>query len=217
MQFTDIYVYTQRSGWRGKRWGLWTISCIPQQCLDLVILPETRWSFTSEWTTDEWRIIHSGTHKFSGIMIMISKRLKPAGHIAWQSLVDGRLLHVRLRGDRPIDVIGVYQAHASSRVQGEPTNQRAHTFKALDDLLQTIPRRNQVIVGGDFNTTLPEIPHVCPASSLRWKGAVVPNHLTDDSHALAQTIAQHGLVGLNCWHQHACPTFVCRSHASGTD
>ena len=131
-------------------------------------------------------------------MIMIPTKLKPAGHIAWQSLVDGRLLRVRLHGDRPIDVIGVLEAHASSRVQGEPTNQRAHTFKALDDLLQTIPRRNHLIVGGDFNTTFPEIPNACPVSSLRWKSAVVSNPLTDDSRAFAQTIAQHGLVGLNC-------------------
>ena len=209
-------------GLSSARWAELQLWLQHQPALDLVILPETRWSFTSEWMTDNWYIIHSGLHKFSGIMIMVSKRLKPVGNIAWQSHVDGRLLHVRLHGDgntgeRNIDVVGVYQAHTGSNVKGEQSNIRDHTWKKLDDLIATLPRRNKLLIAGDFNTTLPVIPHVCPVSSLRWKGTAVRNQLTDDSHAFAQTLAQHGLVGLNCWQHHAAPTFVGPQHQARID
>ena len=209
-------------GLSSARWAELQLWLLHQQTLDLVLLPETRWSFTSEWMTDNWYIIHSGLHKSSGIMIMVSKRLKPVGHIAWQSHVDGRLLHVRLHGDgntgnRNIDIVGVYQAHAGSNVKGEQSNIREHTWKAMDDLIAALPRRNKLLIAGDFNTTLPVIPHVCLVSSLRWNGAAVSNQLTDDSHAFAQTLAQHGLVGLNCWQPNASPTFIGLQHQARVD
>ena len=44
-----------------------------QKEADIVILTETRWSFSTDWSTDSWHCIHSGTQqdKSDGILIMI--------------------------------------------------------------------------------------------------------------------------------------------------
>ena len=99
-----------------KAWAL-------TQCLDVLVLTETRWSWTNEWTDDTWSYVHVGspTDRSAGILIMISKRLCTPGALRWHDVIPGRILHVQIRlTNRPIDVIAVYQhamLHTKQRLQ----------------------------------------------------------------------------------------------------
>ena len=91
-----------------------------QQPYDVVILPETKWSYNRCWQDEKWHYIHTATETsvVGGILIMIARSLISAEHIGYDAVVPGRLLHVRLHYVRhAIDLIAVYQHAAASSYQ----------------------------------------------------------------------------------------------------
>ena len=70
--------------------------------------------------------------------------------VSWQTVLAGRLLHVRLHlGLRNYDIVGVYQwphnAHHKTA--------RQRLVDHLDQLMHRLPRRNLLALMGDFNTS----------------------------------------------------------------
>ena len=53
---------------------------LQKQHIDVVMIQETHWTVTSEWTSDEWICIHSAASpsKTGGLLTMLSKRLPSA-------------------------------------------------------------------------------------------------------------------------------------------
>ena len=78
-------------------------------CPDVIILAETRLAYDMEHTTDQYLVVHS-SKLHAGVMIMIHKTLAPAHRVSWRASEPGRIVHVRVYGDRGhLNVIGYYQ------------------------------------------------------------------------------------------------------------
>ncbi|CAL1139392.1 unnamed protein product [Cladocopium goreaui] len=85
--------------------------------VDIVVLTETRWSFSSTWSDKAWMYVHSASadYKSGGVLIMISRRLACPEQIGRQAIVEGRLVHVRVHFDsRALDILAIYQ-HVDNR------------------------------------------------------------------------------------------------------
>ena len=84
-------------------------------------------------------------------MTLISKRLCKPTELSWDEPVPGRLLHVRIHGtSRGIDIINGYQhVHAHDRM-----DDRTIFWDSLQTTMTAIPSRNNMILLGDWNTSL---------------------------------------------------------------
>ena len=81
------------------------------QPFQLVVVSETRWEHDKEWTEDGWFHVACSGNPFRscGLLVMVRTSFCTSTQISWQSLIPGRLLHLRIHLDRPLDVIGCYQ------------------------------------------------------------------------------------------------------------
>lgn len=79
--------------------------------------------------------------------------------LGWDIVTAGRLVHLRIFGmHRPLDIVAIYQhVYNGSR---ECLQKRRVLWQSLDNLLGRLPRRNYLLVAGDFNTSVPDIPHL---------------------------------------------------------
>lgn len=162
--------------------------------VDAAVITETRWSMTNEWSDRRWHVIHSG--KGDGVMILLSRRRWPVDRIAWRSLVDGRLLHVRLHGNsRATDLIGCYQyPYQTTAAQSQ---NRKLVWDALSETLMQLPRRNALMLAGDFNCDLrPMYPHI---GSARPTPQHQPQVQYSDQETFQQIVRNCALTGLNTW------------------
>ena len=141
-----------------------------QQDISIHILPETRWTFDSQWTDKHWHFLHCGLpkHRGSGILVMISRRICDAASTGYHSILPGRLLHIRLHlQPRYVDVVAIYQCAGHGKAD-LPT--RASVWDAFDNLLSRLANRHGLIVAGDMNCSLTVgYPHTgCRHFSLEW-------------------------------------------------
>lgn len=133
-----------------------------QQRIDVAIISETHWAYTSEWTTPHWNAIHSGKDssqkdKASGLLLLIASRLCRPEQIVWKEIEPGRLLFCRLHlQPRPVDIIGIYQHPWNSSIVQK--SRRKQLWTSFGRTLQELPNRNVLCVMGDFNCSLPFIP-----------------------------------------------------------
>ena len=132
--------------------------------VDVAIISETHWSYTSEWQTPHWNAIHSGhgsgqKDKASGLLVLIATKLCRPEQIVWREVEAGRLVHCRLHlHPRSFDIIGVYQHTWNTAVVQKA--RRKQIWSSLAKLLQEIPHRNSLCILGDFNCSLPMIPRL---------------------------------------------------------
>ena len=186
--------------------------------LDLAVLSETHWRFNNSWNLGQWHVVHSGHEldRTGGVMILVRRSFCNANHISWQSVVDGRILHVRLNGfTRSVDVVGCYQ-HAAQRTTKRHQLRQAF-WKALDDYLQQLPQRNVLIMTGDFNCTAHAMSGQVGHEVFRWKDQLHASAPHPDSAAFQTLIADHGIVALNTWNATIGPSYINGPHASRID
>ena len=180
-----------------------------QQLYDVAILTETRWSFTSEWSNDDWYFIHSGSSddKAGGIMVMISTRLCRAHDVAWEVVISDRILHCRIhQPHKAIDIVAIYQFTRNQG--GQNVSKRKQVWHSLDTLLKKLPHRNLLILAGDFNCSLPIIPRLVALDTF-WNGQRRQRGTQhDDMHELSTILQMHHLVALNCWQSSLGPTLI---------
>ena len=123
---------------------------------DVILLQETHWRFTSSWSLPRYHIFHSGAtdHRFQGCMIVISKSITSFESVRWSAPLVGHLLHVRfpVKG-RHVDVINLYQyvLHTGPD-RAAVLHKRERVLHHLDKTLSSLPIRNVLLVGGDFNS-----------------------------------------------------------------
>ena len=188
--------------------------------VDLAIIPETRWSLETDWSTvapdgSRWHCVHTGRPGHSGgVMILLSASTCRAQDLHWQVVCQGRLLHVRISaGSRATDVLGFYQyVH-----RDENRVPRQQLLKQLKDYLVHLPKRNTLILAGDFNTSMTTLPGFVASSTFQWKGGRTQGAQHSDASDLMQMLQQHGLVALNTWNGTHGPTFVGPQHVSRID
>eukprot|EP00435_Cladocopium_sp_Y103_P006280 s4171_g2.t1 len=187
-------------------WDL-TLQWIDEQNnIDLIMIQESHWKFTNEWTLPQYNCIHSGfSGKQAGLLCLISKRLCQSHQISWAELDPGRLVHIQLTGKhRNIDVLHLYQhVHTSDRLE-----QRQHLWDLLNTTLTSFSSRNQLLLLGDFNTSLPNRSLAVGAGTYLHQGRRHAGTVHSDSDTLHQILRQHSIEVLNTWNQQAGPTFV---------
>ena len=186
----------------------------------LAIIPETRWSLETDWSTvapdgSRWHCVHTGRPGHSGgVMILLSASTCRAQDLHWQVVCQGRLLHVRIStGSRATDVLGLYQyVHRDdNRVL------RQQLLMQLKDYLVHLPKRNTLILAGDFNTSMTTLPGFVASSTFQWKGGRTQGAQHSDTSDLMQVLQQQGLVAFNTWNGTHGPTFVGPHHVSRID
>ena len=120
--------------------------------VDLCLLQETSWRQDMEYTSTPsspeaptYHVIHSAGADKSGVLCMIRVGLVPAGHIRSVARLPGRVLHVRLLFEVPLDILVVYQfawnPHKQS-LQGNKCEallkQRRRVWKLTDQWLRSV-------------------------------------------------------------------------------
>ena len=129
-----------------------------EQAIDVAIIVETRWTYTSEWEDNKWCYVHSspgpGGH---GILCLVAKRLCPASQLRWQAVVPGRLIHLQLRlPQRNFDVLACYQ-HVYDQTR-TCLQLRKEWWTTFEEYLRALPTRNVLAIAGDLNCGLPSLP-----------------------------------------------------------
>ena len=185
--------------------------------VDVVVLPETRWSFSNEWTDADWIHVHTGSPaRGQGVLVMISKRLCQPMQLRWSEIIPGRLVHVRIpTANRYLDVIGCYQH--TNRPSADCRHHRSQWWRALDTCLSALPQRNTLLVLGDFNCSLAPIPSLAGSNWYRWNGSLQTGAQHPDSSEFEAVVRQHGLVALNTWNAKTGPTYAKMDHHSRID
>lgn len=191
---------------------------LQNQPIDLVVLSETRWSFTSCWTDAQWAYIHSASTepRSGGVLVMVAKAWTHPDQIGYHEDIPGRLLHIRIHfGKRATDILAAYQYADYRDKQSHEARQKF--WNNLDQILHTLPNRNQLICSGDFNCALQQQVPWCGTDGFRWHGQSRRGHQHRDQHRFQQILARHHLVALNTWNEAAGPTFQHETYASRID
>ena len=179
------------------------------QHLDIMLLQDTRWGFSGDWSDNNYAYIHSGsTGKTGGTMIIIRKGLCKLDRISWRAVVPGRLLHVRLYlPSTGIDIISAYQ-HAWIQHDPNCLQHRQELLQACNQLVAGLPQRNVMVLGGDLNTSLNRIPRCVGLSDFQDTQGRRPGPGHPDSSLLGGLLAQHGLTAINTWDTKLGPTYT---------
>ena len=181
------------------------------QPLDIIALQEIGWNFNSIWTSQGWHCIHSST-KHAAILVLIRCTLARPEQIATASHSDGRILQIRFFLDSTYNFIVVYQ-HAWNATKGRDQllENRAKIWTSLHQLLNHVPQQHQMVLMGDFNTTLKFDPSHINSHDAR---ASMCTHT--DRDLLQQLTRAQDLIALHC-KQHYASTFEHDSHHSRID
>lgn len=188
---------------------------LTMQSLDIVLLQETHWQFSSEWLQTHFFCIHSGAgSRQAGLMTMISKKLVQQQDLSWSEPIPGRILHIRIHGThKGCDIINVYQhVHSLQRLEA-----RADFWHCIHDLMATLPKRNSMYFAGDLNTSLHKkcsavgLPTFAHDSRRHWG----PTHR--DADQLYNLLQIYDLVALNTWTSSLGPTYTFGSQCSRID
>ena len=194
-----------------RNWGL-------QHHVDILLIPETRWQYNSEWQDEDWCCIHSGdpNQKGSGLLCLVSRKLQRLQQIKWLDVIPGRLLHIRLQfADRGLDILGCYQH--TNNPQAARQQMRHSWWQTLDKYMMGLPRRNLLVLAGDFNCSSGEIRSHVGSSRYTWHGKSITGTQHDDMGTFAALIRGHGLIALNTWDASQGPSYVKQAVTSRLD
>ena len=135
----------------------------------VALIQESKWGHDSEHSTDNWTCIGSADpkQKHAGVMIWVRKSLTRPEEIEYEAIVPGRLLRVRFPlGQQYVSAICVYQ-YAWHNKDPKLAQRRHGIWQALDRCIRSVPLRELLIAGGDFNTQVsPQPPYVGPGTGM---------------------------------------------------
>ncbi|OLP88445.1 LINE-1 retrotransposable element ORF2 protein [Symbiodinium microadriaticum] len=128
-------------------------------------------------------------------MIAIRKSIASFESVRWSTPLVGHLMHVRfpVQG-RHVDIINLYQyALSSGPDRAAVLHKRERVLHHLDKTLSSLPIRNVLLLGGDFNTmgTRDSLPF--------GPGTYLGPNPHPDRHLLAHLANTHRLTALNTW------------------
>ena len=176
--------------------------------VDVLCIQETAWKEDFEFRTatnhplePQWHAIHAGGPARTGILCLIRSSLLRADQIRYVVLVPGRVLHVRLLFEIPLDLLLLYQvawnpqkAELTGHKVDALVQQRAKLWHQVEKWLAQIPLRNGTILMGDFNTPL------CPEQGLCGEGVVSrEGGAQRDQEELQAILRRAGCTALNTW------------------
>ena len=167
--------------------------------VNLVMLQETHWTFTGEWSQSGWNYCHCS----GGVLIGLRDSFFPSSCIKWADILQGHLMHVRCEGNKQqFDLLCVYQhALGVKEEKAEGTfKKRERVWQKLDQWLSSTPIRSDIVVAGDLNITL--------RTEARVSGQGIPDRkltsaATQDLEILMKVLARHKLCAINTWSRKA--------------
>ena len=159
-----LQVYTWNVGGLGG--GLYDeiLYYIHRHPIDVLVIQETKWRFTSRWDTHQYFFVHSGSSaadfKQGGLLTIVAKKLVDPGTLRYVDPLPGRLLRVQFyKHSQPCDVLNFYQH--TWRATDHVRRLRTQALDQLTRAIHMIPKRSLMIIGGDFNATcVHSAPHV---------------------------------------------------------
>ena len=165
---------------------------------DVLVLQEVHHGFGKQdatWSIKGWSFVLTANpdSRYSGVAMVISHRIARPHQITFCSWLPGRLLHVKcdLQG-LVLDLVGIYQWVRQSDDRAANDARRAQFWVMLGKLLSHLPKRNLLVVLGDFNTPVEHLPGHIGRGLLRSDARGVDQ----DLQLLLQV---QGLVPLNTW------------------
>lgn len=192
---------------------LWT----SVQNIQITLLMETHWGYSNTWS-DNWHTIHSGVEgqRRAGLAVMVAKSLCTSAQLKWHEVIPGYLLHIRIQlPGRPLDLVCCYQ-HTCLRTK--PSMQlREQWWSQFDSLLRNLPRRNLLIVAGDFNCSLPFLKTLTGTDGFKWQSQTVKGPQHPDMGRFAEIVKTHGLTALNTWDATLGPSYINQDSGSRID
>ncbi|CAE6935538.1 unnamed protein product [Symbiodinium sp. CCMP2592] len=188
---------------------------------DVLFMQETHRGFGSEpaeWKAGAWTFVSSpDPHtRFAGVAVAIRTSVASSYITRFNPIVPGRILHVRLSGDKySIDLISCYQHVISSRDSPSINASRREQFwMALGNYVSTLPQRNILLLAGDFNCAARREDGVAGFSAPK------PNKYYFDQDDFMGFAAANSLCMLNTWSRsrtHDMNTFSNGQHRSQID
>ena len=182
--------------------------------VDIVATQETHWKGPLEYQTATHVAVHSGGNKSeAGLQIRINRRHYIPERVQHRDIIPGRLLHIRLEGNPCVDLIIGYQhawtpkGHGTDKQSSKEALllRRAEYWSQLSAAVSSLPRRNQVLIFADLNTSL-------EADSVHVGHGLCPRQTENatDAPMLQDLIRSHQLTVLNTWRKagRSAATFV---------
>ena len=183
---------------------LW-LDQLPQESRpNIVLIQESHWRFTSEYRHGNWLAYHNGVSegsadRYAGLLTLIRVPGVSPEQVRVHNVLQGRLTHVRIDfPTRNVDILHVYQHAASTDPSRTIKDKRRRLFNRLDTLIHSMPGRNLLVVGGDFNQPLPcALPYT--GSAICVPSPTHPDHCRE-GNTLLHIAERHDLVALNTFH-----------------
>jgi len=178
---------------------------LDSQALDVILLQETHWGYTSEWLQEKYYAIHSGTQtRQAGILCLISRKVCSQTDISWQEVEPGRILHVRIHGmNRCVDVVNLYQ-HVYNTGN---LDKRSALWSQLSHLISTFSKKNALVLAGDANCSTDQRCSAVGFPTFVRHGERSYGSLHPDSYLWTQLLKNHDLIALNTWSPHSEATY----------
>ena len=171
---------------------------LPEAPFDVIALQEIHHGLgksSSQWSTAGWHFVTSVDPKkrFQGLAILVRHALVGEDELQFREYTPGRILHVRIsRHDYHIDLLNFYQHALQSDATGANLSARQQQWDRLGELLQTLARRNMLLLFGDFNCT--------PIHASGHTGQALPrSELYPDAADFTTLLEANQLVLLNTW------------------
>ena len=136
-----------------------------------------------------------GSNWLSPQMILTRKTLAPFESIRWSTALQGHILHVRIPVyGKTVDLVNVYQYAVHTGPDSAETMRKIErVLHHLEKTLSSLPIRNMLLLGGDFNTTgTRDVKAFGP-------GVLISKNPHPDRRLLANLITTHRLTALNAW------------------
>ena len=171
---------------------------------DVIILQEIHHGMgrsDSRWAIPGWTIVASADpqQRFSGVCIIVADRVIESARLTYNVCIPGRLLHVRCS---KAGYQWVWQTAKSDQI----AQSRSFFWQTLSSLVRSIPQRNLVLLGADFNS------RCAPLPGLIGRGVMKGNRGADEE--FLSVVRENDLVLLNTW-SGASPN-VCHTVYNGT-
>ena len=193
--------------------------------VDICILQETAWREDMEFTTTPvgpgsltWHAVHSAGGDRTGILCLVRAGLLNPTHIRTAALVPGRLVHLRLLFEVPLDILCIYQfawnlqkveLRGAKNKTDAMLRQRRQIWQHVDKWIRAIPQRNGCVVLGDFNVSVGRTTHVrcrpttihqcCPSGSRRATGNLTSTQMHSPQHMVSPGPSQQDIPLSACW------------------
>lgn len=122
-----------------------------RQNIEVLGLSETRWGGNGDFTSDQYRIIHSGKQSGkAGVAVVLNN--KWAQSVIGQATISDRLIMVKLRS-YPNDTI-ILQVYMPT--SNDDIGEVEKIYEDIEELLKLTKQKDNLIIMGDFNAVIGE-------------------------------------------------------------